>query len=117
MFVAILKGLNKLRLRVRSNKKSYGLNPLKLSLGKYLIFLYAATNVMTICNEPGIIKDPQVFVIPNPLQIKAGVTHAISISFELSQEIVSGTKVDVDLFINTTPIPCILIEVFDYCII
>ena len=73
---------------------------------------------MTICNEPGIIKDPQLLVIPNPLQIKAGVTHAISISFELLQEIVSGTKVDVDLFINTSPIPtCMPIEVFNYCII
>ena len=91
--------------------------PIILSLGNYHIFLYAATNVMTICNEPDAIKDPQVFVIPNPLQIKAGVTHAISISFELLQEIVSGTKVDVDLFINTTPIPCSLIEVFNYCII
>ena len=72
---------------------------------------------MTICNEPGIIKDPQLFVIPNPLQIKAGAEHAISLSLELLQDIVSGTKVDVDLFIDTTLIPCMLIEVFNYCII
>ena len=73
---------------------------------------------MTICNEQGVIKDPQLFVIPNPLQMKAGVAHNISISFELTQEIVSGTKVDVDLFINTSPIPtCMSIEVFNYCII
>ena len=89
----------------------------KLSLVNYHIFLDAATNVMKTCNGQGIIKDPQLIVMPNPLQIKAGANHAISISLELLQDIVSGTKVVVDLFINTTLIPCRLIEVFNYCII
>ena len=73
---------------------------------------------MKVCNGPGYVKDPQLIVTPIPIQIKAGASHAISMSFELLQEIVSGTKIDVDFYIDKTPIPCMRdIEVFYYSII
>ena len=87
-----------------------------LSLGNYHIFLYAAKNVMTVCNEQGYIKNPQMTIIPNPIQIKAGATHTISISFEHLQEIVNGTKVNLDLFIGNTMLPCQPLQVFHYSI-
>ena len=87
-----------------------------LSLGNYHIFLYAAKNVMTVCNEQGYIKNPQMTIIPNPIQIKAGATHTISISFEHLKEIVNGTKVNLELFIGNTMLPCQPLQVFHYSI-
>ena len=85
-----------------------------LSLGNYHIFLYAAKNIMKVCNEKGYIKNPQMSIIPNPVQIKAGATHRISISFEHLQEIGNGTKVNLELFIGNTMLPCQPLQVFQY---
>ena len=72
---------------------------------------------MKVCNEKGYIKNPQMTIIPDPMQIKAGATHTISISFEHLQEIVNGTKVNLELFIgNTTMLPCQPLQVFHYSI-
>jgi len=66
----------------------------------------SAKNIMKVCNEQGYIKNPQMTIVPNPIQIKAGATHTISISFEHLQEIVKGTKVNLELFIGNTMLPC-----------
>ena len=71
---------------------------------------------MKVCNEKGYIKNPQMTVTPNPIQIKAGATHTISISFEHLQEIVNGTKVNLELFIGNTMLPCQPLQVFHYSI-
>ena len=72
---------------------------------------------MKVCNEQGSIGNPTMIVNPNPMQIKAGATHRMSIGFKLLQDIVIGTKADVVLSIGTAQLPCKLLKVFYHSII
>ena len=73
---------------------------------------------MKVCNAPGSIEDPQLIVNPIPIQIMAGASHDISMSLKLLQEIVSGTKIVVDFYVDKSLIHCMRnITVLYYCMI
>ena len=122
MFVAILKGMDS-KSKVRSNENKARLKTIikiqeaKISLGNYYILLYAGKNIMKVCNEQGSIGNPHLIVNPNPMQIKAGATHRMSIGFEILQDIVIGTKADIVISSGTAQLPCKPLTVFYHSII